>query len=129
MEDQNGGFENCTLKFPHQPPPRAAKPDFKKGQRPRPADKYSLWGSHDPAIFRDPVTENYYTYCTGAIARRSRDLIVWENVGKVVENPPPESVEWVGGNAIWAPDIIKAGDEYRLYCSNSTWGVRQSCIF
>ncbi|MDI9419827.1 MAG: family 43 glycosylhydrolase [Firmicutes bacterium] len=122
-------FENCTLKFPHQPPPRAAKPDFKKGQRPRPADKYSLWGSHDPAIFRDPVTENYYTYCTGAIARRSRDLIVWENVGKVVENPPPESVEWVGGNAIWAPDIIKAGDEYRLYCSNSTWGVRQSCIF
>ena len=64
-------FENCTLKFPHQPPPRAAKPDFKKGQRPRPADKYSLWGSHDPAIFRDPVTENYYTYCTGAIARRS----------------------------------------------------------
>lgn len=30
---------------------------------------------------------------------------------------------------IWAPDIVKVGKEYRLYCSNSSWGVRQSCIF
>lgn len=27
------------------------------------------------------------------------------------------------------PDIIKVGSEYRLYCSNSSWGVRRSCIF
>ncbi len=40
-----------------------------------------------------------------------------------------ESVEWTGSEDIWAPDIVKVGKEYRLYCSNSSWGVRQSCIF
>ena len=34
-----------------------------------------------------------------------------------------------GSEDIWAPDIVKVGKEYRLYCSNSSWGVRQSCIF
>jgi len=122
-------FDDCDLTFPAPPPPRDPKPVLKKGERYEPIDKYSLWGAHDPAVFRDPVTQNYYTYCTGAIARRSQDLIVWENIGKVVADPPPEAVAWVGSNAIWAPDIIKVEGEYRLYCSNSTWGVRQSCIF
>lgn len=84
---------------------------------------------HDPAIFRDEVSGNYYTYSTGALCQRSTDLVHWEMVGKVVEEPPAESSDWVGGKDIWAPDIVKVGDEYRLYCSNSTWGVRQSCIF
>lgn len=122
-------FENCSIIFPGKPPKPAPKPKIAKGERRRSTDKYSLWGSHDPAIFRDPESGVYYTYCTGAIARRSQDLITWENIGRVVENPPPEAVEWVGGNAIWAPDIIKVDSEYRLYCSNSTWGVRQSNIF
>ena len=122
-------FENRTLEFPRKPPLSAAKPVFKRGFKPENYDKSSLWGSHDPAIFHDPVSGNYYTYCTGAVARRSQDMLIWENIGKVVENPPQESIEWVGDTGIWAPDIIKVGDEYRLYCSNSTWGVRQSCIF
>ena len=88
-----------------------------------------LWMTHDPAIYKDPQTGYYYIYCTGAVCRKSADLIHWETVGKVVEAPPKESVEWVGGEDIWAPDIVKVEDEYRLYCSNSTWGVRQSCIF
>jgi len=121
--------DDCKLEFPSAPPVPDPKPVRKHGEKRMELPKSSLWGSHDPAIFRDPVSGNYYTYCTGAIARRSTDLIRWENIGKVVENPPQESVEWVGGNAIWAPDIIKVGNEYRLYCSNSTWGVRQSCIF
>ena len=122
-------FKNCNIEFPKKPPVPVEKPIFKPGEKPQEPDKYSLWGSHDPAIFHDPVSGNYYTYCTGAIARRSKDMIVWENIGKVVENPPKESMDWVGDSGIWAPDIIKVGDEYRLYCSNSTWGVRQSCIF
>lgn len=122
-------FQNCNIEFPAPPPVPAAKPVFIPGEKPKEQDKSSLWGSHDPAIYRDPVSGNYYTYCTGAIARRSVDMIRWENIGKVVENPPKESSDWVGDNGIWAPDIIKVGNEYRLYCSNSTWGVRQSCIF
>lgn len=121
---------NCTLQFPEQPPRMLPMPDAKIvfGPKANPA-KAGIWGSHDPAIYHDPVSGNYYTYCTGAVARRSADLIHWETIGKVVENPPKESMDWVGSDGIWAPDIIKVGDEYRLYCSNSTWGVRQSCIF
>ena len=46
-----------------------------------------------------------------------------------MENPPREASDWTGGKDIWAPDIVKVGEEYRLYCSNSTFGVQQSCIF
>ena len=84
---------------------------------------------HDPAIFYDEVSGNYYTYSTGAICQKSKDLVHWQEIGKVVERPPQESVEWTSSEDIWAPDIVKVGKEYRLYCSNSSWGVRQSCIF
>lgn len=87
------------------------------------------WGVHDPAIFRDDVTGLYYEYSTGAKCMKSSDLIHWEDVGIVVEKPPKEAVNWTESEEIWAPDIVKVGDEYRLYCSNSSWGVRQSCIF
>ena len=77
---------------------------------------------HDPAIFYDEVSGNYYTYSTGAICQKSKDLVHWQEIGKVVERPPQESVEWTGSEDIWAPDIVKVGKEYRLYCSNSSWG-------
>ena len=113
------------LEYVEEPP----KPTLVPGEEDREALSKGLWMSHDPAIFFDPVSENYYTYCTGAIARRSKDLIHWEYLGKVVEDVPKEAAEWTGSHDIWAPDIIKVGDEYRLYCSNSSWGVQQSCIF
>lgn len=114
--------------YPKQPPKESAKPDFKEKKEKR-EDCTGLWMTHDPAVYWDEGTGYYYIYCTGAICQRSRDLIHWEKIGKVVDNPPQESIDWVGGNDIWAPDVVKVGDEYRLYCSNSSWGVRQSCIF
>ena len=68
---------------------------------------------HDPAIFYDEVSGNYYTYSTGAICQKSKDLVHWQEIGKVVERPPQESVEWTGSEDIWAPDIVKVGKEYR----------------
>lgn len=118
--------------FPSEPIPIAPKPQpLKPGERKNYLNqpKGSLWFIHDPHIFHDPETMNYYVYSTGAICHRSSDLIHWDMVGKVVDQPPKESIEWVGDNGIWAPDIVKVDNEYRLYCSNSTWGVRQSCIF
>ncbi len=116
------------MNYPNQLPVQPQKAVLEKGfKRTDPA--LGLWLTHDPAVYKDPVTKNYYIYCTGAICQKSTDLVNWEMVGKVVEEPPTESSEWVGGKDIWAPDIVKVGDEYRLYCSNSTWGVRQSCIF
>ena len=101
---------------------------FKKGKD-RPDNNTGLWHIHDPAIFKDDITGRYYIYCTGAGCHSSDDLINWERVGKVVASPPEEASLWTGSKDIWAPDIVKINGEYRLYCSNSTWGVRQSCIF
>lgn len=117
-----------SIQYPKEPPKEPAKPVLNP-QLERTGKMLGLWMTHDPAIFRDEESGYYYIYCTGAICQRSKDLIHWEMVGKVVEEPPLESSEWVGGKDIWAPDIVKVGSEYRLYCSNSTWGVRQSCIF
>lgn len=83
---------------------------------------------HDPAIYKDPVTGRYFVYATRADGYVSDDLVRWESLGRIA-SVLPEAQEWTGGNDIWAPDIVKVGDEYRLYCSNSTWGVQQSCIF
>ncbi len=83
---------------------------------------------HDPAVYRDEASGKYYVYTTGANGYVSEDLVHWESLGQVA-TVLPEAEEWTGGHDIWAPDIVKVGDEYRLYCSNSTWGVQQSCIF
>ena len=45
---------------------------------------------HDPAIFYDEVSGNYYTYSTGAICQKSKDLVHWKEIGKVVERPTQE---------------------------------------
>lgn len=122
---------NRQLSFPSEPPKPFPKPELEKNMTHNTyePEKGSLWFTHDPAIYHDPVSNNYYIYSTGAICQRSTDLIRWERLGKVVSAPPKESIDWTGSDDIWAPDIVKVGEEYRLYCSNSSWGVRQSCIF
>ncbi|MCM1386849.1 MAG: arabinan endo-1,5-alpha-L-arabinosidase [Bacillus sp. (in: Bacteria)] len=113
------------IHYPQKPPVEPPKPEHLTKDR----DLPGLWMTHDPAIYHDPVSHNYYIYSTGAICKRSKDLLHWESLGKVVSDPPEESVNWTKSHDIWAPDIVKVGAEYRLYCSNSSWGVRQSCIF
>jgi len=117
------------INYPTEPKKPLPKPVIRKGEKPPEPPVESLWGVHDPAIYHDPETNHYYIYCTNATCHRSDDLIHWERIGKIVEEPPAESSDWVGGDSIWAPDIVKVNNEYRLYCSNSSWGVRQSCIF
>ncbi len=125
----NNTIDNAYI-FPNEPKKLVEKPIFTPGVRPSdPFPSDTLWGIHDPAIYKDPVSNLYYIYTTGAMCHESKDLITWERIGKVVEKPHEDSIKWVGDEGIWAPDIIKVDDEYRLYCSNSTWGVRQSCIF
>ena len=110
------------LKWIKEPP----KPILKDGMD---RNLPGLWMTHDPAAYRDPVSGLYYVYSTGALAKRSGDLVEWESLGKVVPGVPKEASDWTGSEDIWAPDIVKAGEEYRLYCSNSSWGVQRSCIF
>lgn len=122
-------FENCTIDFPHPKKMLAEKPNFHPGFKMSEIPSDSTWGAHDPAIFKDPETGYYYVYCTHYIFYRSKDMINWENMGKIMEKPPKDAIEWTRSKDMWAPDIIKVGDEYRLYCSNSSWGVQQSIIF
>ncbi len=115
--------------YPPEPFKPIGKPIPTPGIPLGPQPVKSLWFAHDPAIYKDPVSGKYYLYCTNAICYESEDLISWRCLGKIIDKPPVESMEWVGGDAIWAPDIVKVGDEYRIYGSNSSLGVQQSCIF
>jgi len=117
-------FENTSMVFPKEPPKPIAKP--KHGEEVHPN---SLWFLHDPAIFRDPVSKDYYVYCTHRVGKKSKDLITWEPVKGFIESIPEDAKAHVGTDQIWAPDIVKVGDEYRLYCSNSSFGVRKSAIY
>lgn len=96
--------------------------------------------SHDPAIFFDENSGYYYTYSTdagprcrervGGQIRRSKDLIHFEYVGTALKDGviPEEVRELTHAAGIWAPDIIKEGEEYRLYYSASTLGSQHSVI-
>lgn len=117
-----------SITYPKEPKHPCECPVIEEGKHPE-LSSDSLWFTHDPAIYHDPVSNNYYVYGTGADGLRSKDLINWERMGKVTDEPPADAQAHVGTKAIWAPDIVKVGDEYRLYCSNSSFGVQQSCIY
>ena len=75
--------------YPPEPPRPAPKPKRPlPGRKPAPMPTHSLWMIHDPAIYRDPVSGDYFLYCTNARILRSQDLITWESLGKAVEEPP-----------------------------------------
>ena len=126
---------NPTLVYPTSPPKQPPMPEWKRpapGQPPVRPDPSTLglWGAHDPALFRDPDSGEYFAYCTHQNIYRSRDLISWtRHDGPLVESTPAEAMAWTNSRGLWAPDILKVGDEYRMYCSNSSFGVQLSCIY
>ncbi len=119
-----------------------------------PANVYN-WGYrnvHDPSIIKDGDT--YYCYSTdvcygaairpGVQVRKSTDLIKWEYVGWVFNGLPAMGAQYIRSfsntitpapndmaepfNALWAPYIMKVGNEYRLYYSLSSEVGRLSVI-
>ena len=97
----------------------------------------SVWGSynvHDPSIFKDGDT--YYCYSTdvsvgGAVKpgiqiRKSKDLVEWKFVGWALDGNPKQAAQYITSNGgkpfdgVWAPYIMKVGNEYRLYYSLSS---------
>lgn len=92
------------------------------------------WGPynlHDPSIIQDG--EWYYCFSTdvaygqairpGIMVRRSRDLVEWEFRGWAYDGLPQQAVDYIKSQSqdhtpnegIWAPYIMKVGNEYRLY--------------
>ena len=76
------------IHYPQKPPVQPPKPELIPGGS---RDLPGLWMTHDPAVFYDTEREAYYIYSTGALCRRSKDLLHWENLGKVVNDPPAKS--------------------------------------
>ena len=110
-----------------------------------PFSNYQQWGSHnvhDPAIIK--AGDYYYSYSTdagygiavraGLQIRKSKDLVQWYFVGWVFNGIPTMGSNYItqgGGtpfNSLWAPCIVKAGNEYRLYYSLTCSKPRLSVI-
>ena len=106
---------------------------------------YLQWGPHnvhDPGIIK--VGDYYYCYSTdvgygitvrsGIQVRKSKDLVEWTFVGWVFNDLPAKGKSFIQGaggtpfDALWAPCVVKAGSECRLYYSLSCSTPRLSVI-
>jgi arabinan endo-1,5-alpha-L-arabinosidase len=106
---------------------------------------YLQWGPynvHDPSIVKSG--EYFYSYSTDAAygasirpglqIRKSKDLVQWTYVGWVFNGLPTLGSGFItqgGGTpfqSLWAPYVMKAGNEFRLYYSLSCALPRLSVI-
>ena len=106
------------------------------------AAQWGPYNVHDPSIIN--VDGTYYCYNTdvsfgsgvrpGIQIRKSQDLINWEFLGWAFNGIPSKGSTYILSqgatpfNSLWAPFIMKEGDEYRLYYSLSSSTGRLSVI-
>lgn len=100
-------------------------------------DDPGLWGAHDPTVVRARdgrwlmfSTDTAVAGAPGAGVqiRVSADLETWSWFGHAFDGVPGPAAEWSGAHGIWAPEVIRRGDEYRMYYSASSFGSRTSAI-
>ncbi|MBN1952547.1 MAG: family 43 glycosylhydrolase [Bacteroidales bacterium] len=94
--------------------------------------KWNVYNVHDPSVYKDG--DWYYMYNTdvgmgytsgsGAMKRRSQDLVNWEYLGHAFDGIPDTARNFFlqynpdyTDAGIWAPFISKYKDEFRLYYS------------
>ncbi len=103
-------------------------------------DDAAGWGAehaHDPTAVRDD-DGTYWLFSTdtaadgplraGVQVRRSRDLVDWELHGWALEGVPGPAAAWSGAEGLWAPDVVRVADGWRMYYSASSFGSRRSAI-
>ena len=86
---------------------------------------------HDPLII--PLEGEYLGLSTdlripGVMTRTSPDLVNWSEPFPLLPETPPSVRNLVGTDRFWAPELIKRGDVWRLYCCASRPGMTQSVI-
>ncbi|HEX8383238.1 MAG TPA: family 43 glycosylhydrolase [Sphingomonas sp.] len=134
--DDGGATTSDANQAPVATPTPAPSPSPSPGPSPGPL---VLTGAtapvHDPAILKDNGT--YYLFATGnngdaeglLALRTSTDLAAWRFRGASFRQLPAWTAEAVPNAAgMWAPDIVRHGNEYRLYYSVSTFGSNRSAI-
>ena len=108
---------------------KVLRPGFKLNCHDR--DQNPLFESHDPSMFYDPVSGQYYSYATdsaitsryrqGIPIRKSRDLVDFEFVGYALSDAAVQEARNNGHYAptpgFWAPFVEYVNGEYRLYYS------------
>jgi arabinan endo-1,5-alpha-L-arabinosidase len=124
---------------PAPTPTPSPSPSPSPSPTPTPSGALTLTGNiapaHDPAILFDNGT--YYLFTTGnngdaeglLALRTSTNLTDWTLRGGSYTAIPAwakAAVPDTGG--MWAPDIIKVGNQYRLYYSISAFGKNNSAI-
>lgn len=106
------------------------------------------WGAvnaHDPSIVKGD-DGRWYVFSTDASAgdahrcgvqvRVSDDLISWTYLGTAFEDYETACAEEIAAaglkpsehQGLWAPEVVRAGSEWRLYYSASTFGSSRSAI-
>ena len=98
----------------------------------------STIGVHDPTIIYHDTSETYYMYSTdtktneamtlGIPIRKSKDLKTWEYVGTALNGIPTWVYTYTQATNLWAPEVVKIKDTYRMYYSASQFGTNVSCI-
>lgn len=110
-----------------------------------PFANHMQWGPynvHDPSVIKHG--EYFYSFSTdagygisvrpGIQIRKSKDLIQWSFVGWVFNSLPTQGSNFIiqgGGTpfqSLWAPYVLKVGNEFRLYYSLSCSLPRLSAI-
>ncbi len=87
--------------------------------------------AHNPLIFKD--NDKYFLLSTdldleGVQYSTSRDLLSWSKDKVLIRRIPESIIEFAGNTGFWAPELVKRGNEYRLYVSSSSFGSQQSVI-
>ena len=96
-------------------------------------DNWKHYNTHDPTVYKNG--DWYYMYSTdaswanlhetGALKRRSRDLVNWEFLGNAFDGIPQSAADFFLGGynpdytdvGIWAPFLFQYKDKYILYYS------------
>ena len=86
---------------------------------------------HDPLII--PLENEYMALCTdlrfsGVMTRTSTDLVNWSDPFPLLPETPSSVLNLVGTKFFWAPELVRRGDVWRLYCCASRPGKTQSII-
>ena len=86
---------------------------------------------HDPLII--PLEGEYLGLSTdlrmaGVMTRTSADLVNWSEPFPLLPETPPSVEHLVGTKHFWAPELVRRGDTWRLYCCASRPGRTSSVI-